>query len=115
MPELKILEKMKKIFHVMDDVSRLKILHTLFDDCGCTCDHDCSSCTCLHCKRERSVSEIVTLTGLEQSLVSHQLKVLKDVDLISSRREGIKMIYSLADGHVRSILKTVYEHVMEEE
>ncbi|MCQ2799952.1 MAG: metalloregulator ArsR/SmtB family transcription factor [Bacilli bacterium] len=114
MIDIKTLEEMKKIYHIMDDITRLRILHTLFDDCGCVCDKDCANCECLHCKRERSVSDIVTMTNLEQSLVSHQLKVLKDSGLIAPRKEGTKVYYSLADGHVRALLKMGYEHVVEE-
>lgn len=114
MPTIKEFELMKKVYHVMDDMTRLKILHTLFDDCGCTCNQQCSSCECLHCKREKSVSEIVMETGLEQSLVSHQLKILKDSELVASKKEGTKAIYFLADGHVRALLKMVYEHITEE-
>lgn len=114
MPSIEVLEEMKKVYHIMDDITRLRILHTLFDECGCDCGHDCASCECLHCKRERSVSDIVSMTGLEQSLVSHQLKALKDSHLVSARKEGTKVFYSLSDGHVRALLKMVFEHVMEE-
>ena len=63
---------------------------------------------------ERSVSEIVAHTGASQSLVSHQLKILKSAHLVSCRREGRMMFYSLSDGHVRELVEVVLEHVQEE-
>ena len=43
--------------------------------------------------QERSVSEIVDALELEQPSVSKHLKVLKDVGLVSARREGRQMLY----------------------
>ena len=50
---------------------------------------------CLLKKRETCVCEIWQYLNLPQNLVSHHLKVLKDFDLIKSRRESTKIIYSL--------------------
>ncbi len=44
---------------------------------------------------ERCVCDIWNLLGLSQNLASHHLKVLKDAGLISSRRDGLRVIYSL--------------------
>ena len=63
---------------------------------------------------ERSVSEIVASTGASQSLVSHQLRILKDAKLVSVRREGRQMFYSLSDEHVQELIEVVLEHVLEE-
>ena len=62
---------------------------------------------------ERCVSEIVEETKCSQSLVSHQLKVLKDLDVVKSRKEGLRVYYSLKDGHIKEILNTLKEHVEE--
>ena len=62
---------------------------------------------------ERSVSEIVAFTGASQSLVSHQLKILKDAKLVSVRRQGRQMFYSLSDEHVQELIEVVLEHVSE--
>nr|MCR5091548.1 metalloregulator ArsR/SmtB family transcription factor [Bacilli bacterium] len=66
-------------------------------------------------KEEKSVSEIVEEVGASQSLVSHQLSVLKNADLVSTRKDGTKVFYRLADEHVDMLLKIVYEHVSEKE
>ena len=50
---------------------------------------------------------------MNQSAISHQLKLLKSAMLVSARREGKQMIYSLADEHVRTIIAMGVEHVEE--
>lgn len=48
---------------------------------------------------------------MEQSAVSHQLKLLRDNRVVKSRREGKTMLYSLDDHHVLDILDQTFEHV----
>lgn len=110
----KIIKSMEQLLKVASDFTRLKILHALFEDHRChDSDHNCGTCHCTKCMVERSVNEIVDLTNCSQSLVSHQLKVLKDNNLVSSRKEGTKVYYALKDGHIKLLLKVVLEHVME--
>ena len=52
---------------------------------------------------------------MEQSAISHQLKILRDANLVKSRREGRTNMYSLADDHVRRIIGQGYNHLTEEE
>ena len=47
------------------------------------------------------------------SAVSHQLKILRQARLVSSRREGKQVIYFLADDHVRTIIDKGREHIEE--
>ena len=53
------------------------------------------------------------MLGLTQSAVSHQLRALKNVRLVKSRREGKTVFYSLADDHVKTIIDQGLEHVRE--
>ena len=62
---------------------------------------------------ERNVNQIVEITGASQSLVSHQLKILKDADLVQARRDGRQVFYSLSDRHVQELIQVVLEHVLE--
>ena len=48
--------------------------------------------------RPRHVSELVELLGVEQSLLSHHLKVLRDIGLLEASRDGKAVLYSLAPG-----------------
>ena len=113
-PSLKTIDKMENILNLTSDSSRIKILLSLLDFEVCE-DHVCKK-DCLTCdyRIEKSVGEIVTEVGLSQSLVSHQLKILKDGRLVNNRREGKKVLYYLADHHVKVLLSVVLEHVMEE-
>ena len=63
-------------------------------------------------RQELRVTEIAEEVGVSQSGVSHQLRLLKQMHLIKSRREGKNMHYSLADDHVRTMLQMGLEHAM---
>ena len=64
-------------------------------------------------KQELCVGDIAEGVELSQSAISHQLRILKQMDLIKFRREGKNLLYSLADDHVRTIVEMGLEHVME--
>ena len=115
MPNYEIIDKMENILNIASDSTRIKILYSLLNDEACHeqgCHGECEVCSD---RIERTVTEIVKATGASQSLVSHQLKVLKDARLVASRKEGKQVYYSIIDGHVKLLLEVVYEHVMEEE
>lgn len=115
--ENNVLIKMEALLKIAADQTRLKIMLCLLDEgeCHCGCgSRGCSSCTCLSCMIEKCVGDIVNETGASQSLVSHQLKVLKDADLVKTRKDRQKVYYSLKDGHIKELLNVVKEHVLEE-
>ena len=117
--KLSTIKKMESLLTVASDATRLKIMLTLLDDSLCHCghcekEHNCSNCTSLDCMIEKCVNDIANEIGASQSLVSHQLKVLKDADFVRTRKEKTKVYYSLKDKHVRLLLGVAYEHVMEE-
>ena len=95
-PSDEILDRMESVLNIASDFTRLKIMYAIM-------------------KEEKSVSEIVEEVGASQSLVSHQLSVLKNADLVPTRKDGTKVFYRLADEHVDMLLKIVYEHVSEKE
>ena len=114
---IQTIKKMERVLQVCGDVTRLKIMLSLLNDreCSCCCGElrCCGKCKTLSCMIERCVSEIVEETKCSQSLVSHQLKVLRDLDVVKSRKEGLRVYYSLKDGHIKEILNTLKEHVEE--
>ena len=63
-------------------------------------------------EEEMCVTDIADKVSISQSAISHQLRLLKQMDLIKFRREGKNVWYSLADDHVRTILQMGLEHVM---
>ena len=94
MPDEEILYDLAELFKIFGDSTRIKILYVLFESEMCVCD-------------------IAQLLNLSQSAVSHQLRALKQSKLVKYRREGKTVFYSLADGHVRTIMDQGMEHVAE--
>lgn len=111
------IKKMESLLETASDATRLKIMLALLDDDRCVCEGDCNCGTCFNmdCMIEKCVNDIANEIGASQSLVSHQLRVLKDADLVRTRKEKTKVYYSLSDKHVRLLLGVAYEHVTEEE
>ncbi len=95
MPSDKIIDKMESMLNIASDFTRLKIMYAISE-------------------KEKNVSEIIKEVGASQSLVSHQLRILRKANLVSTRKEGTCVYYSLADEHVIKLLNVVYEHVLEE-
>ena len=81
-------------FRVLGDSTRIKILWALDKNELCVCD-------------------IASLIGMTKSAVSHQLRVLKDNNLVKNRRDGKSIYYSLADSHVQEIFEKAVEHLNE--
>ena len=104
----KIVLKMQDVLKIAADATRLKILFCLLDELN----YKNSGNDYLI---EKCVNDIATQIGSSQSLVSHQLKVLKDGGFVKSYKVGTKIYYSLKDEHVRQIMHITYEHVIEEE
>jgi DNA-binding transcriptional ArsR family regulator len=61
-------------------------------------------------EQSRSVSELVAAVGMEQSAVSHQLKLLRDIGLVVGERQGRRVVYSLYDEHVASLIDQAVWH-----
>ncbi len=62
-------------------------------------------------KQEMCVSDLALEVGISQSLLSHQLKLLKLEGQVKSRREGKNIYYSLDDQHVVDIFEEALKHI----
>ena len=62
---------------------------------------------------EEELYDLAEALHMTQPAISHQLKILKQAKLVRSRREGKSVFYSLADGHVRTIIAQGREHIEE--
>ncbi len=93
-PEDEYLYDLAELFRVFGDSTRIKILYALFES-------------------ELCVSDIAQILNLNQSAVSHQLRILKDAKLVKFKRSGKSIFYSLDDDHVRTILSMGMDHVEE--
>ena len=94
MPDEDELCDLAELFKVFGDSTRIRILYALFDTEICVCD----------------LAETLSMT---QSAISHQLKILKQANLVRSRREGRSIFYTLSDDHVRTIIGCGLEHIEE--
>ena len=95
MPDEEELYDLAELFKVFGDSTRMRILFVLFEAEVCVCD-------------------LAAALNMTQSAISHQLKILKQSKLVKSRREGKSVFYSLADGHVRTIIAQGREHIEED-
>lgn len=94
MPKEDTLFALSELFKAFGDFTRIRILFCLLIDEMCVCD-------------------IALLLSMSQSAISHQLALLKRLQLIRARRDGKAIFYSLADDHVRTIINQGLEHVNE--
>lgn len=93
-PDDKTLYSLAELFKVFGDPTRIRILYALSAQELCVCD----------------IAELLEMT---QSAISHQLRTLKQLQLVRFRRDGKTVYYSLADSHVSTILSQGLEHVNE--
>ena len=66
------------------------------------------------CEAEVCVCDLAKALNMTQSAISHQLRILKQNKLVKSRREGKSIFYSLADGHVSTIIAQGRDHIEED-
>ncbi len=95
MPEEDKLYDLADFFKVFADSTRIKMLYVLMCSEMCVCD-------------------LAQTLNMTQSAISHQLRTLKQMDLVRNRREGKTVFYSLADGHIKTILSQGLDHIEEE-
>jgi ArsR family transcriptional regulator, lead/cadmium/zinc/bismuth-responsive transcriptional repressor len=94
LPSHEILYDVADFFKIFGDSTRIKILWSLFFSEMCVCD-------------------MCAVLSMEQSAVSHQLRILKQSRLVKYRRDGKVVYYSLDDSHVKAIINQALEHVNE--
>jgi len=93
-PDDELLGDLSDFFKVIGDGTRIRILWALDVTEMCVCD-------------------IAVLLNMTQSAISHQLRVLKQANLVKNRKEGKVVYYSLVDDHVREIFDQGLIHINE--
>ncbi len=88
-------ERAAALFRIVADASRLKLLERLADGEWC-------------------VTELAAAAGTGLSTVSQQLRLLRSVRIVARRRAGKHIFYSLADGHMRDLVRSALEHAGEQ-
>lgn len=94
MPDLEVLFDLADLFKVFGDSTRLRIMVTISENA-------------------MSVLNIAETLNMEQSTISHQLRVLRQNKLVRVRRDGKQIYYSLDDDHVKKIIEMGLDHVLE--
>ena len=93
-PDIEVLFELADLFKVFGDSTRLRVMVTLSDN-------------------EMPVMEIAEALGMEQSTISHQLRVLRHNKLVRGRRDGKQIYYALDDDHVKKIIAMGLDHIVE--
>ena len=94
LPEEEILYDVAELFKVFGDSTRIRIICALFES-------------------EMCVYDLAACLYMTQSAISHQLRILKQANLVKFRRDGKLMYYSLDDEHVKQIFDAGFKHVIE--
>ncbi len=81
-------------FKLFGDSTRIKILYALYY------------------QKEMNVSDMVEVVDMTQSAISHQLRLLRQNDIVKFKKDGKAAIYSLDDEHVSALLEKGIEHIM---
>ena len=92
MPPWENFYELAGLFKVFGDSTRIKILYALLDTEMCVCD-------------------LAVLLNMNQSAISHQLRILKQAGLVKARREGKVVYYSSDCEYVNRIIDEGYKHI----
>lgn len=95
MPNEEILGDLSDFFKVIGDGTRIKILWALDESEMCVCD-------------------LANVLNMTKSAISHQLRSLREANLVKFRKSGKEVFYSLADNHVKEIFEQGLIHIKEE-
>lgn len=86
------LEVLAELFKVLSEPSRLRIIYSLLNRELCVCD-------------------LCDVLGMQQSAVSHQLRVLRNMRIVKRRKEGKMMFYSIDDTHIEGLFLQGLQHI----
>jgi ArsR family transcriptional regulator len=94
LPAVPAQSRVADIFRALADPTRMRLLLALSAEPLCVCD-------------------LAEIAGASESAVSHQLRTLRDLRLVSWERDGKRAVYRLADDHVRDLLAIGLVHASE--
>ena len=94
LPNDELIADLSDMFKIFGDQTRVKILMALESGELCVCD-------------------IAAVMDMSQSAISHQLRVLKQSNIVKTRRQGKVVYYSISDDHVKEIFDIAIVHVQE--
>lgn len=90
--QMEFVQEMAEFFKIFGDGTRIRVLQTLMEG-------------------EKNVGDLAEALEMSQSAVSHQLRVLRQNDLVKYRKDGKVVFYSLDDEHVENVLQQGMAHL----
>lgn len=94
MPSEELFYDLSNFFKVLGDNTRTKIIWALDENEMCVCD-------------------LAVLLNMTKSAISHQLRTLRQTNLVKFRKEGKVAFYSLSDDHVKEVFEKGLKHIKE--
>ncbi len=83
-----------ELFRAFSDTSRVRILSAILD-------------------REMNVSQLAELVSVTESAVSHHMRGLRQMRLVTARRDGKEVFYSVRDAHIIALFQQGVNHIQE--
>lgn len=96
MPTQKTFESLAKLFKLIGDPTRCRILFALDTEEMCVCD-------------------IANVLQMTKSAVSHQLRLLRQSQIVKTRKVGKEVYYTLDDDHIQKLFEIALEHINHQE
>ncbi|MFA6627896.1 MAG: metalloregulator ArsR/SmtB family transcription factor [Bacilli bacterium] len=87
------IEKSTRIFKALGDETRIRIIESIFEE-------------------PKNVTDIAQSLQMTHSAISHQLKILKDCDIVRSNRHGKNIFYYISDEHIKTVVESIFTHTM---
>ncbi len=94
LPEAKDIRQLSELFKILGDSTRLRIVLALSANELCVCD-------------------LAAVTGMSISAISHQLRLLRDKNIVSNDKRGKMVYYKLDDHHIENLIKESLVHIRE--
>jgi ArsR family transcriptional regulator, lead/cadmium/zinc/bismuth-responsive transcriptional repressor len=85
--------RLANTFAALSDPTRVRLISALMETELCVCD-------------------LAALLGMTQSATSHQLRILRNLNLVRTRKDGRVVFYTLSDDHIRELFQRGFEHVL---
>jgi ArsR family transcriptional regulator len=84
-----------ELFRAFSDTSRVRIMSALLDG-------------------EKNVGKLAELVGISESAVSHHMRGLRQTRIVTARRDGKEVYYSITDPHIMTLFRQGVEHVRDD-
>jgi len=90
--DTQLAQRLAELFRTLGDPTRVRLIALLLEG-------------------EANVSALAARLGVSESAVSHQLRILRQMRLVRTRKEGRRVFYALDDDHVAALFRMGLDHV----